>query len=203
MKKLVVLLVLLLLADLSITIFATQNATTQALATHLATHLATRHAATHLATQPKYYLEVSISKCRLCVYKLTKNGFEKIRTYRVATARKGLKKLPLGLGKITKIEINPAWHPTAYTRRYFTKKGIFLPRVIPPGHPLNYMGKFKISLSHWVPGKERVYRIHGVRPGDKKCIGKRVSGGCIRMLNRDGLELIKFISVGTPVQIAY
>lgn len=105
------------------------------------------------------------------------------------------------MGYITKIDFAPIWWPTNYTRKHFAKKGIYLPESVPFGHRLNFMGKFRLSLSHNVPGKGKIYRIHGVRPGEEGLVGTRVSGGCIRMLNDEGLELARTVTVGTPVEI--
>lgn len=148
-----------------------------------------------------YFVKISVSQCHLWLYKQNNKGLSLVSEHKVGTAKRGLKKFPLGSGYITAIDFSPVWHPTAYTRWFFARKGINLPSTIPFGHPLNYMGAFRISLSHNVPGKGSVYRIHGVRPGDEKCVGTRVSGGCIRMLNKEGLEFARTVSVGTPVEI--
>lgn len=151
-----------------------------------------------------YTIKISISQCRLWLYEENGSGKILIKEYPAGTTKNGLKEYPLGHGTVTAIEIEPIWYPTAYTRHYFAiEKGIFLPQVVPPGHSQNYMGKFKISLSHFVPGKGRIYRIHGVRKGDESYVGKRVSGGCVRMFNDEGLELVRKISIGTPVEIVY
>ena len=121
-----------------------------------------------------------------------------LHQYEVGTAVKGLPVYPLGKGKVTAIAINPWWYPTAYSRQVFRERGIDLPRAVPPGQPLNYMGAVKISLSHrtW---KGAIYRIHGNNnPGR---VGRRVTGGCFVMFNEDILELARTISVGTEVDI--
>ena len=151
--------------------------------------------------QGQPYIIISHGQCRLWLYDQTSNGLRLVREYKAGTAKVGLKKFPLGLGYITDIDSKPIWRPTAYTRRYFAvKKGIYLPAAVPFGHKLNFMGKFRISLSHNVPGKGQIYRIHGVRDGEEHFVGTRVSGCCTRMLNEEGLELISMISKGTPVE---
>ena len=150
----------------------------------------------------RYFVKISHSQCRLWLYEKTGEGLKFVREYRAGTVKVGLKKFPLGLGYITNIDFTPVWQPTAYTRWYFAKrKGINLPESVPFGHPLNYMGSFRISLSHNVPGKGAIYRIHGVRSGEEHFVGTRVSGGCIRMLNEEGLEVSRKVSIGTPVEI--
>ncbi len=155
------------------------------------------------AAEKEYYIKVSLSKCRLWLYGLDNGSPDRKkleREYVVATGKRGIP-LPLGSGVITRIEMDPWWYPTAYTRWYFAnRKGINLPSAVPPGHRLNYMGAFKIFLSHstW---KGRVYRIHG--NNDPKQIGKRVTGGCIRMHNDEGVLLAKALKPGTRVDIEH
>lgn len=114
-----------------------------------------------------------------------------IGEYKVSTARANIKK-PLGDRGITAIALSPSWYPDSDTIRYFKlKKGISLPSVIPPGHPQNYMGAAKISLTHTVDGKN-LYRIHGTL--NEKTIGTKESAGCVRMKNKEVTELAKLLS---------
>jgi lipoprotein-anchoring transpeptidase ErfK/SrfK len=84
---------------------------------------------------------------------------------------------------------NPAWAPPAEVRRDRPN----MPNVIPGGSPSNPMGVAAMTLS----GGE--YAIHGTnRPGS---IGNFASYGCIRMHNKDILDLFKRVSVGTPVVV--
>lgn len=148
-----------------------------------------------------HHILVSIQKCRLWLFEKTGGQHKLIREHLAGTVKPSMKKYPLGLGYITKIEFDPWWYPPTLSRAYFARKGIFLPGCVPPGDKLNFMGKFKIHLSHSVPEYGSIYRIHGVRPGDEDCVGKRVSGGCIRMLNEEGIPLAKIVAIGTPVMI--
>ncbi|MDF2724043.1 MAG: L,D-transpeptidase [Paenibacillus sp.] len=59
-----------------------------------------------------------------------------------------------------------------------------------PGGPF---GAFWIGLS------KKHYGIHGTN--DPSSIGKQVSHGCIRMHNRDVLDLERQVRIGTPVTI--
>lgn len=147
-----------------------------------------------------YYVKVSISDCRLLLYKKT-GGRELIplKEYKVGTAVKGLPVYPAGKGRVTRIEIDPWWHPTENTREVFKRnKKIDLPKAVPPGDPANYMGSFKIHLSHRTE-RGTIYRIHG--NNNAKRVGKRVTGGCICMDNKEGVELAKMIREGTEVEI--
>jgi lipoprotein-anchoring transpeptidase ErfK/SrfK len=147
----------------------------------------------------KMQIVISVSQCRLWLYQTNDSG-EKIliREYIVATAEKGVLS-PLGKGVITKIEFNPWWFPTALTREKFQVKGIIIGKSIPPNHKKNFLGTFKMDLSHSVPGFGAVYRIHG--NNNKTKIGRRATGGCIRMHNEEGEELARTIKVGTEVLI--
>jgi lipoprotein-anchoring transpeptidase ErfK/SrfK len=86
--------------------------------------------------------------------------------------------------------IRPAWAPPADIKRANPR----LPNVIEGGSPRNPMGAAALTLSG---GGE--YAIHGTnQPGS---IGRFVSHGCIRMHNRDVLDLYARVSVGTQVVV--
>lgn len=147
----------------------------------------------------RYVIEISISQKVMILYEQTKETRRvPLRKYRVGTAVRGLDIYPLGRGHVTAISFNPWWYPTPYSRKYFRKKGINLPKAVPPGHPLNYMGAVKISLSHRTR-KGAIYRIHGNNNPER--VGKRVTGGCFVMYNDDVRELAQIISVKTEVMI--
>jgi lipoprotein-anchoring transpeptidase ErfK/SrfK len=146
-----------------------------------------------------YYLEISISRNQLTLYERSGDAGQRlVAEYPVGTAIRGLNTYPVGLGKVTGIYFNPWWYPTPYSRQVFRERGIELPSAVPPGHRLNYMGPFKIALSHKT-GKGAIYRIHG--NNDPKRVGRRVTGGCFVMDNADGLALARRIRVGSEVNI--
>jgi lipoprotein-anchoring transpeptidase ErfK/SrfK len=146
-----------------------------------------------------YYIEISISRNTLSLYEKMSNAEQKlIAEYEVGTAVRGLKTYPLGRGTVTGIFFNPWWYPTTYSRQVFRDRGIVLPKAVPPGDPLNYMGPFKIALSHRT-NKGVIYRIHG--NNNPKRVGRRVTGGCFVMDNTAGLVLARKIKVGTEVNI--
>lgn len=152
--------------------------------------------------EQKHCILISIEDCKLWLYQLDNSQNPVlIKEYRVSTVKANAAYYPLGQGVVTEISKNPYWYPTESIKETFAARGISLPDAVPPGDPLNYMGSFKISLSHSVPGKGSIYRIHGTRAEDREKIGKRVSSGCIRMLNEDGEELAEKIKVGTIVKI--
>ena len=168
------------------------------------------HAETFQAVQPKisetetsnsaivFFMEISISREVLTLYEKKESEKIPIAEYSVGTVVKGLKTYPLGLGIVTGIYFKPWWYPTAYSRQVFRARGIVLPSAVPPGDPLNFMGPFKIALSHRT-SKGSVYRIHG--NNNPKRVGHRVTGGCFVMDNTAGLELAHKIKVGTEVNI--
>ncbi len=150
-------------------------------------------------SRPDYFIEISISRNLLTLYEKNDAGaLVPLRAYRVGTVVRGLKTYPQGMGRVTAISFNPWWYPTPYSRSVFRERGIELPTVVPPGHPLNYMGPFKISLSHRT-FKGAIYRIHG--NNNPARVGRRVTGGCFVMENEGGLELARKITVGTEVNI--
>jgi L,D-transpeptidase YcfS len=113
-----------------------------------------------------------------------------IKSYVVSTAKNNIKK-PQGIGTITSISLNPDWNPTAKTIKVFKDRGIDLPSVVPFGDKLNHMDAAKINLSHRVDGQE-VYRIHGTL--SENTIGTNESSGCIRMKNKEVVELASFLN---------
>jgi lipoprotein-anchoring transpeptidase ErfK/SrfK len=62
-----------------------------------------------------------------------------------------------------------------------------------PGGPRSVYGDYWLGLSR------KGYGIHGTN--NESSIGKYVSHGCIRMHNRDVLDLAKRVDIGTVVQI--
>jgi lipoprotein-anchoring transpeptidase ErfK/SrfK len=108
---------------------------------------------------------------------------------------------PVGVGRagkqwqgdsfIISKRIRPAWSPPAEMKRERPR----LPDVIAAGSPSNPMGAAALVLAH---GE---YAIHGTNnPGS---IGGFVSFGCIRMHNRDILDLFERVSVGTRVVVTH
>lgn len=142
-------------------------------------------------------LEINSTTHQLQVYGVNKSNHNLLKTYIVSTARKNTK-MPMGKGSISAISINPIWYPTEQTIEHFRdKKGIDLPTSVLPGDPLNYMGLAKINLTHIVDGKN-TYRIHGTI--NEKTIGTNESSGCIRMKNKEVLELAYFLKIFTQLK---
>ena len=118
------------------------------------------------------------------------------RLYYVIDQQRALR-FPVGVGRggktwtgTARVEgkyMRPAWSPPEEIRR--ERPG--LPQVIAGGAANNPMGAAALTLR----GGE--YAIHGTnRPAS---IGGFVSYGCIRMYNRDIVELYRLVDIGTPV----
>ena len=105
--------------------------------------------------------------------------------YRVAVGMPG--KQWFGWSAIDGKYVEPAWTPPPEVKRDNPR----LPNLIPGGSPSNPMGPRALTLS----GGE--YAIHGTnRPSS---VGTYASYGCIRMYNRDIVDLFDRVRVGTRV----
>jgi lipoprotein-anchoring transpeptidase ErfK/SrfK len=103
--------------------------------------------------------------------------------YTVGVGRSG--RQWFGKTAIVSKHLKPAWTPPADmlgNRPYF---------VIPSGAPNNPMGAAALVLG------DHELAIHGTNKPDS--IGGFVSSGCIRMHNKDIMELFGRVNVGTPV----
>ena len=86
---------------------------------------------------------------------------------------------------------NPSWRPT----QEMLSENPKLPHWVPGGHPMNPLGVRALYLG------SSAYRIHGTDA--PWTIGKAVSQGCIRMYNKDVIELYPKIKVGTRVTVTW
>ena len=134
-------------------------------------------------------IEVDSSKNIMFLKAKLDNKIRTIQTYIVSTGKKDIKK-PTGEGNVTSITLKPFWYPTQDTIDTFKKRGIDLPKIVPPGHKYNYMGSAKINLTHIVDGKN-TFRIHGTL--DETTIGTNESSGCIRMKNNEVIQLASLL----------
>lgn len=96
-----------------------------------------------------------------------------------------------GTTKVTAKRENPSWRPTPDMLQENPK----LPSWVPGGHPMNPLGVRALYLG------SSLYRIHGTDA--PWTIGQAVSKGCIRMFNKDVLDLYPKISVGTRVTVTW
>jgi len=96
-----------------------------------------------------------------------------------------------GVTRVSDKRQNPGWTPTAEMRRENPR----LPAHVPGGHPMNPMGVRALYLG------STMYRIHGTDA--PSTIGTAASKGCIRMYNRDVLDLYPRVPVGTRVTVTW
>jgi lipoprotein-anchoring transpeptidase ErfK/SrfK len=93
--------------------------------------------------------------------------------------------------KVTDKRVNPSWRPTPT----MLKENPRLPSWVPGGHPMNPLGVRALYLG------SSTYRIHGTDA--PWTIGTEASKGCIRMYNKDVLDLYPQVSIGTKVTVTW
>jgi lipoprotein-anchoring transpeptidase ErfK/SrfK len=114
-------------------------------------------------------------------------GQGEVVTYSVGVGKSG--KSWAGTGAIRGKFLRPPWSPP----RALKREKPWTPDYIPGGSPSNPMGAAAMTLN------VDQYAIHGTN--DPGSIGGFVSFGCIRMHNRDILDLYKRVHVGTRVVV--
>ncbi len=115
-------------------------------------------------------------------------GEGKAIRYSVGVGRRG--RQWTGTRQIVSKRRKPAWSPT----KEILKDKPNITRVIPGGSPRNPMGEAALLLS----GSGQ-YAIHGTNnPGS---VGRFVSYGCIRMRNKDIMDLYSRVGYGTKVKV--
>lgn len=96
-----------------------------------------------------------------------------------------------GVTRVSYKRVNPSWRPTPEMIRDNPR----LPRWVPGGHPMNPLGVRALYLG------SSTYRIHGTDA--PWTIGQAASSGCIRMYNKDVLDLYPRVKVGTRVTVTW
>jgi lipoprotein-anchoring transpeptidase ErfK/SrfK len=96
-----------------------------------------------------------------------------------------------GVTKVSDKKINPPWRPTPD----MLAENPRLPSWVPGGHPMNPLGVRALYLG------SSSYRIHGTDA--PWTIGTAASKGCIRMYNRDVLDLYPRVPIGTKVTVTW
>ena len=135
---------------------------------------------TRFSDYPEGAIVIDTSERKL--YYMLKDG--KALLYRVAVGKPHMQWF--GRTFVTMKRKNPGWRPTPRMRR------MGYPAYVPPG-PKNPLGVRAIYLG-WSE-----YRIHGTTsPGS---IGRAASSGCIRMLNKDVVDLFERVHIGAPVDV--
>jgi lipoprotein-anchoring transpeptidase ErfK/SrfK len=96
-----------------------------------------------------------------------------------------------GATSVTDKRVNPSWTPTPTMMAENPR----LPRWVPGGHPMNPLGVRALYLG------SSAYRIHGTDA--PWTIGTAVSKGCIRLYNKDVLDLYPRVSIGAIVTVTW
>lgn len=96
-----------------------------------------------------------------------------------------------GVMQISQKKVNPSWTPTPT----MLKENPKLPSWVPGGHPMNPMGVRALYLG------SSAYRIHGTDA--PWTIGQPVSKGCIRLYNKDIVDLYDRVKMGAKVIITW
>ena len=96
-----------------------------------------------------------------------------------------------GVTSVSQKRENPSWTPTPT----MIKENPKLPRWVPGGHPMNPLGNRALYLG------SSLYRIHGTDA--PWTIGTAVSKGCIRMYNKDALDVFERTKVGAKVLVTW
>ncbi len=96
-----------------------------------------------------------------------------------------------GTLQVSSKRVDPPWTPTPAMLRENPK----LPPHVPGGHPMNPMGARALYLG------ATLYRIHGTDA--PWSIGQAVSKGCIRMYNKDVIDLYDRVPVGARVVVTW
>lgn len=124
------------------------------------------------------------------LYQVMKNG--KAMRYLVAVGKEGFSWS--GVARIGMKRENPKWTPPAEMIERTPKYEKYRDGM-PGGIPENPLGARALYL--FDKGGDTMFRIHGTNAPSS--IGTAASSGCIRMLNREVVELYRNTPVGTKV----
>lgn len=124
------------------------------------------------------YLKIDLSDRR--VYVMRDNQVK--TSFPIAIGRRGWE-TPTGEFRVIQMLRNPSWqHP-------------FTGEVVPPGRD-NPLGVRWIGF--WTDGRNYI-GFHGTP--NENSVGRAASHGCVRMFNRDVVNLFEMVSLGTPVVV--
>ena len=96
-----------------------------------------------------------------------------------------------GVTTVSEKKVNPPWTPT----EAMLAENPRLPRWVPGGHPMNPLGVRALYLG------SSLYRIHGTDA--PWTIGTSASKGCIRLYNRDMLDLYPRVALDAIVVVTW
>jgi lipoprotein-anchoring transpeptidase ErfK/SrfK len=96
-----------------------------------------------------------------------------------------------GVLNVSDKRVDPRWVPTPDMRR----KDPTLPLAVAGGDPRNPLGRRALYLG------DTLYRIHGTDA--PWTVGQEISNGCVRLYNRDILDLYNRVPMGTKVVVTW
>ena len=96
-----------------------------------------------------------------------------------------------GVLNVSDKRVDPRWVPTPDMRR----KDPSLPLEVAGGDPRNPLGRRALYLG------DTLYRIHGTDA--PWTVGQEISNGCVRLYNRDILDLYNRVPMGTKVVVTW
>jgi lipoprotein-anchoring transpeptidase ErfK/SrfK len=121
------------------------------------------------------------------------------RVYSIGIGREGFTLSPGAQYVIRGKKESPRWTPPEEMReRELRENGRVLPPYIEGGLPNNPLGTRALYL-HKTTGGDSAYRIHGTSAPET--IGRRMSSGCVRMMNQDVEDLYERVRLGATVSI--
>lgn len=93
----------------------------------------------------------------------------------------------------------PDWTPPKVMVERELQRGKVIPLHMQGGieNPLGARALYLFDANQ--KGKDTQYRIHGTN--DPRSIGRNMSSGCIRLLNRDIIDLYRRVGIGTKVVV--
>jgi len=141
-----------------------------------------------LPSGPREGVVINIAELRMYHYLPGQNV---VVTEPIGIGRQGWE-TPTGELTVTQKQKDPAWHAPPAVIADLARKGMYYPKVMPPG-PDNPLGRYMLRLSN------HTYLIHGTNA--PQGVGRRVSAGCIRMYPEDVERLFYSVNIGTKVRI--
>jgi lipoprotein-anchoring transpeptidase ErfK/SrfK len=121
-----------------------------------------------------------------CLLHLVQEDGSSIR-YGVAAGRAGF-----GWSGVAEVGRKAKWPPWAPTEGMNAFPSLTYSVEGGPGNPLGARALYLHS-----GGRDTLYRIHG--GGDLRTIGRKVSSGCIRLLDQDIVDLYERVAIGAKV----
>jgi hypothetical protein len=142
-----------------------------------------------LSSRAVHIIFIDYTSKELMYYTLGERGYDPVIGYSVLSPSADALPKEVVRGRVTKIDENPSWCPTLNARKLYKN----LPRgCLPPGHPLNAMGKVKFIIDWEVPNFAEI-RLHGSKGLPEGEFWKIDTLGCTSLENKAILELVRLL----------